>query len=869
MSGVRDGLWSERRWLVVLAVAVGLLTAVVAVNSARWIGATFPGFLLMANRVVPSIALPDWEAPRAETIFQHEVIALDDVAVERADEVYRRVAASPPGAVHRYRLRSADGSVNALAARARRFSGLDYGLLFGAYLSTGLAFFLTGIIVAWLKRGPASRALLVQCLTTGIFVVTAADLYGPHWFFRLHVVAEAMLAAGFIHLALVFPTDRLARRRGLVLFAVYFPFGLLAAAYQLALTTPSAYTAVHLLASASHGVGALAIIGAVVWDLATTRSPLVRRRVGVVSLGTLMAFALPGALMAGSALLGGSIPLNAGAFTAFVFPLSLGYAIVKQDLFEIDVMLRRAVTYAVALAAITATYLAALALLGILVPLQSLSPVAMAMLNLGVLFLMAPMKARARDAVDRVFYRKGYDAERELAELSHALSASYAFGEVEQHTLFVLDQALQPVTSELLLSDDGTTFRRGGHPGRGHAAVELTPDLADRLSRGSILARYQWDDGGAGPLPPFWQTLGAEILVPIRSGQLVIGAISLGRKGSGRSYNDDDSRFLAAAASQVGLAIVNARAFGQLADLNANLEDQVRERTAALEVANDDLNRSYAAMQSAFRQLEQSQTSLMRADRLATLGRLTAGIAHEVNTPLGAVLNALQILGDLGREYQESIDDASVTPEDHREIAREIATTAGNAAGWARKAAAFITRVKTHGREPHPAFRRRFTVQSVVDETRALLTQRLRLECCDLVFEDPEGVTVVGDPARLGQVLVNLVSNALDAYEEARVEESRIVVSARATDAGVEIAVRDWAGGMPADVAARIFDELFTTKDPGRGTGLGLSISRNLVEASFGGTLTVETEASVGSRFLIGLPDRDGDDAAVPVAAAS
>jgi C4-dicarboxylate-specific signal transduction histidine kinase len=379
--------------------------------------------------------------------------------------------------------------------------------------------------------------------------------------------------------------------------------------------------------------------------------------------------------------------------------------------------------------------------------------------------------------------------------------------------------------------------------------------MATRLSEGSILARYLWEDGNAGPLPSFWQALDAEILVPIRSGRMVIGVVSLGRKGSGRWYNEDDTLFLAAAASQVGLAITNAHAFSQLADLNVSLEDQVRERTAALEIANRDLNRSYATMQSAFQRLEQSQTSLMRADRLATLGRLSAGIAHEVNTPLGAVLNALQILGNLGQEYQESIGDPAVSPDDHREIAREITATAGAAAGWARKAAAFITRVKTHGREPHPALRQRFTVRSVVEETRALLTQRLRLECCELTLEEhPEGVSLVGDPARLGQVLVNLVTNALDAYEEAHLEESRIIVSARATATGVEIGVRDWARGMPAEVAARIFDELFTTKDPGRGTGLGLCIARNLVEDSFGGTLTVESEVGVGTRFVIGVP---------------
>ncbi|MEO6027454.1 MAG: ATP-binding protein [Candidatus Binatia bacterium] len=843
------------RQLVIAAGALlALLVSVVAWNSTRWIGATFPGFFMMANRVVPSIALPDWEAARSETLFQHEVLAIDDRPIATTAEAYERVAARPPGTPHQYLLRAPDGATATITTPARRFSGFEYALLFGAYLSTGIAFFLTGLIVLWLKRSPASVALFVQSLTTGIFIVTAADLYGPHWFFRLHVVAESMLAAGFIHLALVFPTDRLGARRARALPAVYLPFAGLAAVYLWALGSPTLYTTVHLVASASHGIGALAIIAAVAYDLATTTSPLVRRRVGVVALGTLGAFALPGALMAASAMLGGRIALNAGAFTAFVFPLGLGYAIVTRDLFEIDVVLRRAATYAVALAAIAACYLAALALLGTLLPSQSLSTGTMAILNLGFLFLMAPIKARAQTAVDRVFYRRRYDAEHVLSELSQSLSAAHTLADVERHTARMLANTLQPATATLLLTDNGRTFRNALVASPSAPSVVIPPVAVGWLAEGSIVSSYRSEEDGA-LLPPFWQELGAEIVVPIRSGRIVIGALALGRKESGRSYNDHDGTLLAAAASQVGLAIVNSRAFIQLADLNSRLEDQVRERTAALEVANRDLNRSYSTLESAFQQLEQSQASLMRADRLSTLGRLAASVAHEVNTPLGAVLNALQVLGNLGHEYRDSIGDAEVTADDHRDIAHEIVDTAGAAAGWARKAAAFITRVKNHGREPHPASRRPFTVRSVVDETRALLGQRLRLEDCDLIYEeDPVDVTLVGDPGRLGQVLVNLMTNALDAYEESHATGTRIVIVARATTSGTEIVVRDWAGGMPPEVVERIFDELFTTKDAGRGTGLGLSISRNLVEDGFGGTLSVTTERGVGSHFTLIIP---------------
>ena len=123
-----------------------------------------PGFLLMANRVVPSIALPEWEAARSTALFQHQVDRDRRHAVDDGRRgLSRSSRRSPPGTPHRYlhALRR-PGAGRSSRRRARRFSGVEYGLLFGAYLSTGVAFFLTGLVVVWLKRSPASLGLLVQ-----------------------------------------------------------------------------------------------------------------------------------------------------------------------------------------------------------------------------------------------------------------------------------------------------------------------------------------------------------------------------------------------------------------------------------------------------------------------------------------------------------------------------------------------------------------------------------------------------------------------------------------------------------------------------------------------------------------------------------
>jgi C4-dicarboxylate-specific signal transduction histidine kinase len=438
--------------------------------------------------------------------------------------------------------------------------------------------------------------------------------------------------------------------------------------------------------------------------------------------------------------------------------------------------------------------------------------------------------------------------------------------EVVTGTHAVLGTTLCPTGAATYLWEPGGALIRAGAGGGAPAEFTLSPVLARRIEDGELLARYEWDDGSGRPIPPVWHALDAELLVPIRRRGTPIGVLVLGRKGSGRPYTMHDVAFLRAAASQIALAMANAGAFARLESLNASLEQQVRERTASLEKANADLGDSLTELRTAYGQLERKQAGLMRAERLATLGRLTAGIAHEVNTPLGAVISSLKILTDLGREYAESIDDPAVVAADHREIASELVRTAEAAVGWARKAASFVGKVRIQGREPRAAATGTFEVATVVADVEALLQHRLRASTCRFHFREDSRLTLVGDPGQLGQVLINLVTNAMDAYEDAGISDRRIEVRASERDGHAVLTVRDWAGGIPDAALPKIFDELFTTKDATRGTGLGLSIARHLVEQSFEGTLTVETAAGVGSCFTISVPTAR-DDARISAAA--
>lgn len=858
----------EKAWTAAAGVLVLALFVVVVVNSTAWLGRTFPGFMVMANRVVPSIALPHWSEGRAPELFQNEVLAVDGTPVSSARQVYA-LAAAGAGTPIRYELRSPAGRTWELSTHAQVFTWWDYSSLFGAYLLNGLIFCAIGLLVIWLEpRRPASQGLCVAALGTGIFVTTAADLYGPYWFFRLHVAAEVLMAAGFAHLALVFPSDRLGRRRTPVLAVLYALTAALILAYESVLWIPAWYTTAHLVAVSAQVLACLGMISAFVYDYVRSDSALVRRRIQMVTLGVIAGMLAPAAVWAMSAVLGGQVSMNWAALTAFLFPLSFAYAVIQQDLFEIDAVVRRATTYAVVVVLMVTAYVTVLSGASWLLDTRggiAEHPTVLVALNVVLLLTLSPLRIRTQLLIDGLFFRRKYDPQATVERFGHALESSLRTSQVVDETRRALREALWP--RRLTLFDcDGPTLVP--FPGQEEShEVRVPAELFSRLGAGEVLTRYGWGDQEGRVLPSLWEESGAEILVPVLHDETLDAVVALGRKESGRAYNVHDSALLRTMAGQISLALATARAFGELEELNRGLEQQVELRTSELAEANEGLRASLARLNETYAQLEQNQTSLVRADRLATLGRLAAGIAHEVNTPLGAVLNSLDVLRGLGQEYRESIADDEVTPADHREIANELLQNIENAETWAQRAASYIGRVKSHGRDPGQSEICTFTIGDAVSEIEGLLNHRLRAAGCRIqVDAETKSTSLRGDPSRLAHVLMNIVDNAIGAYEEQEDPDGRIEIWARRDDGCVSLAVRDRAGGIPWDVAGHIFDELFTTKERGKGTGLGLWIARNVVERSYRGSLELLPVDGPGTCLLAKLLDDDGSTGAAPQA---
>jgi C4-dicarboxylate-specific signal transduction histidine kinase len=269
---------------------------------------------------------------------------------------------------------------------------------------------------------------------------------------------------------------------------------------------------------------------------------------------------------------------------------------------------------------------------------------------------------------------------------------------------------------------------------------------------------------------------------------------------------------------------------------NALLEETVHTRTSELASAN-------ARLEESLQKLQATQHQLLFADRLATVGRLAAGVGHEINNPLAYILSNLRYLQDeLNRM------EGAPTPEERQELLSALQETRDGA----ERVRLIAQDLKVLSR-PDEVAPGAVELSQVVRSAAKMAAHELRHRT--RFVEDCAGVPPVrGNEARLGQVLLNLIINAAHAIEPGQVEHNEIRVTARERAHGqVTLEVSDTGCGIPPENLSRIFEPFFTTKEVGVGTGLGLWVCQGII-TSLGGELTVESTPGRGTTFRITLP---------------
>ena len=290
------------------------------------------------------------------------------------------------------------------------------------------------------------------------------------------------------------------------------------------------------------------------------------------------------------------------------------------------------------------------------------------------------------------------------------------------------------------------------------------------------------------------------------------------------------------------------RVENEIRELNANLELRVIERTEALQRANEELASTLATLNLA-------QGELVRSEKLAALGSLVAGIAHELNTPIGNSLMVASTLVDQTKALSKSYTAGNGLKRSALEGYIGDAGKAGDIlVRNLYRAANLVTSFKQVAVDQTSSQRREFALAEVVDEIMLTMWPTLKKSAYRVEQHIPDDLLLDSYPGPLGQVVTNLVNNALLHGFEGR-SSGTVTITALSSAAGwLALTVHDDGVGIPAANLNRIFDPFFTTKLGAGGSGLGLNITHNIVSGILGGKIHVDSEIGVGTTFRLTLP---------------
>jgi signal transduction histidine kinase len=294
----------------------------------------------------------------------------------------------------------------------------------------------------------------------------------------------------------------------------------------------------------------------------------------------------------------------------------------------------------------------------------------------------------------------------------------------------------------------------------------------------------------------------------------------------------------------------------QLQELNKNLEDMVRDRTVELENSHEALKRAYLDLQSA-------QEQLVQTEKMASLGQLVAGIAHEIKNPLNFIYGNTGFLADYAEKLQILVESferlPSLSEEDRSAMAAmkegihysfikdDLKILIDNFTEGARRINTIVTDLRTFSRMDTDAVSE-VDLHASLEMSLNLLRNayKNRIEIHKEYGDIPK---VRGYAGKLNQVFMNLLSNAFYAVQG----EGDVWIRTRRNEGAVEVEIEDNGVGIPGEHLKRIFEPFFTTKPVGQGTGLGLSISYGIIE-QHQGRIQVTSVPQKGSSFVVSLP---------------
>jgi signal transduction histidine kinase len=432
--------------------------------------------------------------------------------------------------------------------------------------------------------------------------------------------------------------------------------------------------------------------------------------------------------------------------------------------------------------------------------------------NYHELLARAHSKMRARQLEDRL-QRRSEELEA-LVRIGGEFNQRLGLNELTELILLIASQELSASHAELFLFNENRrliVWRDVRHGMRdrteGTGVLENESTVAAHVfHRGEPVLVADTQDDGTLCLPNAaeFRSIAA---TPLRHHGRLVGILLVADERP-QHFSENDLRLLRSIGEQAALAVRNAQLHAALQEYAQNLEEMVEQRTHELQAA---------------------QAQLVRTEKLAALGRLAAGIAHEVNNPLQPILNCLEVaIEDV--EHDNKID-TEVLRVAEREVVR-IKSIVTRLLDFARPSTADKVALDLHG---------------LIDEILVLTKKQLEHMHIELQLQLESSLPLTGNPNQVKQVLLNVVLNAMQAMPDG----GRLRIVTYDNEDGVVTEVSDTGVGMSEDTIAQIFEPFYSTKDDG--TGLGLAVSYGIIQGH-GGEIHIESEMGRGSRFIIWLP---------------
>jgi C4-dicarboxylate-specific signal transduction histidine kinase len=395
--------------------------------------------------------------------------------------------------------------------------------------------------------------------------------------------------------------------------------------------------------------------------------------------------------------------------------------------------------------------------------------------------------------------------------VTEAVSRSLNLNEVLQKSVDALTHVTgHEIASLHLISADGQTMLLRGERGLSATLREINRSLPvgvgliGRVALSGRARRLDEVTRASDLLPAARAAVAADgirgfVCVPIRARHRILGTLSLGRQ-TAQPFTDEEVALLECAADQIGLALDNAR-----------LYSETRRQL-------DDLRRSHP--------------EVVRAERLAAVGELAGGVAHEINNPLMIILGQVHLL---------------LQSKDSDEILSGLKVIDG-----ATKRAATIVRDLMLFAEHFPMHPARCQVANELQQVLGLQRSRLEALRIDVRTDFAPAPDIWADTTQLQEAFLHLIQNAEQAMVAAH-GRGVLTIAVQPTDGGVRVEIGDDGPGVPADDLPRIFNPFFTTKAPGEGRGLGLSVAYSII-AEHEGTIRVSNRPEGGAVFAVELP---------------